>query len=65
MYPITQDDFIQMYKRMVAGESCYIPCREDVQLTNGKVAPNCLSWGSPVAYELYAKSGQVFCRFKD
>ena len=58
-YPLTDDDLAEMGRRMARGEQCYIPIRSDIELTSGRVAENCLTWGHPAAYEI-VKSPQ--CR---
>jgi hypothetical protein len=51
-YPLTDDDLAEIGRRMARGELCTIPVRRDIELTNGTLAENCLTWGSPVAYEI-------------
>lgn len=51
-YPLTEDDLAEIGRRMARGELCYIPIRRDIKLTNGDIAENCLTWGSPIAYEI-------------
>ena len=51
-YPLTDEDLAEIGRRMARGESCYIPIRRDIELTNGGIAENCLTWGSPKAYEI-------------
>lgn len=58
-YPLTDDDLSEVGRRMARGELCYIPIRRDIELANGNIAENCLTWGSPIAYEI-VKSPQ--CR---
>ena len=51
-YPLTDDDLAEIGRRMARGESCIIPIRRDIELRNGAVAENCLTWGSPQAYKI-------------
>lgn len=51
-YPLTKEDLDEVGHRLARGESCYIPIRRDIEMTNGKLATNCLTWGSPKAYEI-------------
>ena len=51
-YPLTDDDLAEIGRRMARGESCIIPIRRDIELRNGTVAENCLTWGSPHAYKI-------------
>ena len=51
-YPLTDDDLAEVGRRIARQESCYIPIRRDIQLANGTVAENCLTWGSPKAYKI-------------
>lgn len=63
-YPITPEDFSLMHSRMAAGESCTIPVRDDLSLTDGSVTKNIRSWGSPLAYELFHANGVLYSRRK-
>ena len=51
-YQLTNDDLAEIGRRMARGELCYIPIRQDIALTNGKIARNCLTWGHPAAYRI-------------
>ena len=51
-YPLTDDDLAEVGRRMARGESCIIPIRRDIELQNGELAENCLTWGSPLAYRI-------------
>jgi hypothetical protein len=57
-YPLTDDDLQEIGRRMARGETCYIPIRRDITLSDGRIAENCLTWGSPVCYYV-AKVPQV------
>lgn len=62
--PLTKDDFAAMHHRMTAPTDsytdCYIPVREDVELTNGTIIKGMMSWGHPDAYKFIRHSGQVY-----
>ena len=51
-YPLTADDLAEVGSRMACGEDCIVPIRRDIELTNGRIAENCLTWGHPNAYEI-------------
>ena len=51
-YQLTDDDLSEIGKRMARGEDCTIPIRRDIELTDGRIAENCLTWGHPYAYEI-------------
>ena len=51
-YPLTDEDLAAIGKRMARGEACIIPIRRDIELRNGDIAKNCLTWGHPAAYEI-------------
>ena len=51
-YPLTDSDLAEIGRRMARGETCIIPIRRDIELLNGTVAENCLTWGSPLAYRI-------------
>ena len=51
-YPLTADDLAAIGSRMARGEDCTIPIRRDIELTDGRIAENCLTWGHPYAYEI-------------
>ena len=51
-YQLTDDDLAEVGRRMARGELCVIPIRRDIELTDGRIAENCLTWGHPNAYEI-------------
>lgn len=51
-YPLTDDDLAEIGKRMARGELCIIPIRRDIELRDGHIVENCLTWGHPNAYEI-------------
>ena len=51
-YPLTDDDLAGIGRRMARGELCIIPTRSDIELMDGRIAENCLTWGHPNAYEI-------------
>ena len=63
-YEITKDDLVEMSRRMARKETCCIPVRVDITLTDGQIAKNCLTWGSPEAYELVEKHGVILSKLK-
>lgn len=63
-YPITSEDFSNMHYRMATGESMTIPVRSDMTLTDGSVIKNMLTWGNPLAYEMYHDNGVLYSRYK-
>ena len=52
-YPLTDDDLAEVGRRMARGEDCIIPIRRDIELTDGRILENCLTWGHPYAYEIF------------
>lgn len=64
-YPLTNDDFTEMAKRIIRKEPCTIPIRRDIVLTNGGIAPNCLTWGSGVCYQIVEEGGEYYGRPRD
>lgn len=63
-YEITKDDLVEMGRRMTRKETCCIPVRVDITLTDGQITKNCLTWGSPEAYELVEKHGVILSKLK-
>lgn len=63
-YEITKEDLIEMGRRMARKESCCIPVRSDITLTDGRIAKNCLAWGSSEAYELVERHGVILSKLK-
>ena len=51
-YPLTNDDLSEIGHRLARGEACTIPIRRDIELSNGRIAENCLTWGHQNAYEI-------------
>ena len=51
-YPLTNDDLSEIGRRLARGEACIIPIRGDIELLNGRIAKNCLTWGHPNVYEI-------------
>ena len=51
-YPLNGDDLAEIGRRMARGETCYIPIRRDIELSNGAIATNCLTWGSSACYHI-------------
>ena len=51
-YPLTDDDLAEAGRRMARGDECIIPIRRDIELMDGRIAENCLTWGHPYAYEI-------------
>ena len=51
-YPLNNSDLDEIGHRIARGESCYIPIRRDIELTDGNIATDCLVWGSPVCYHI-------------
>ena len=51
-YPLTADDLAESGSRMARGEDCIIPIRRDIELIDGRIAENCLTWGHPNAYKI-------------
>lgn len=51
-YPLTADDLAEIGSRMARGELCTIPIRCDIELLDGRIAENCLTWGHPDAYKI-------------
>lgn len=51
-YPLQPEDFVEMGRRMANKELCTIPIRGDIELRDGRIAENVLTWGSPRAYEI-------------
>ena len=62
-YPLTGDDLAAIWSRMARGEDCIVPIRRDVELTDGRIAKNCLTWGHPNAYEIVKVSHARGCLF--
>ena len=53
-YPLTDDDLAEVARRMARNESCVIPIRRDLKLSNGRITENCLTWGSALYYRIEA-----------
>ena len=51
-YPLNDDDLAEFGRRLVRGEACCIPIRRDIELLNGDIATNCLTWGSLACYHI-------------
>ena len=62
-YPLTDADLAEVGKRMARGELCIIPIRQDIELTDGRIAENCLTWGHPNAYEIVRVAHARGCLF--
>ena len=62
-YPLTDDDLAEVGRRMARWELCIIPIRRDIELLDGRIAENCLTWGHPNAYEIVRVSRASECLF--
>ena len=62
-YPLTDDDLAEIGIRMARGEACIIPIRSDIELIDGRIAENCLTWGHPNAYEIVKVAHTRKCIF--
>ena len=62
-YPLTDDDLAEIGSRMARGESCIVPIRRDIELIDGRIAENCLTWGHPDAYKIVKVSHARECLF--
>jgi hypothetical protein len=51
-YPLTNDDLAESVRRSARGELCTIPLRRDIEMTDGLLAQNCLTWGSSECYQV-------------
>ena len=62
-YQLTDDDLAEVGRRMARGEACIIPIRSDIELIDGRIAENCLTWGHPDAYKIVKVSHTSPCLF--
>lgn len=62
-YPLTDDDLAEIGSRMARGELRIIPIRSDIELIDGRIAENCLTWGHPNAYKIVKVSHARGCLF--
>ena len=62
-YPLTDDDLTAIGRRMAHGEACIIPIRRDIELIDGRIAENCLTWGHPNAYKIVKVAHARGCLF--
>jgi hypothetical protein len=62
-YQLTDDDLAEIGRRMARGEDLIIPIRSDIELIDGRIAENCLTWGHPNAYKIVKVSHTRECIF--
>ena len=60
VYPLDSYSIAGMTERLLAGNSCYIPCQSDVTMLDGKVLSNIHTWGHPEAYEIVTHEGKKY-----